>query len=159
MNKFKLLLIGIIIVALSACSDYTATEETTTVSSDTIINTDGESDYYKEVKIFNDKLISFMNTTQPTIKSGNVVNKDELVKVTNQYILYLDGFNPSPITISDEEFDPHMKDLEYDARQLADYTLQYLVKEENVYKDLAEDSMDNINIHLSTLAEIENKYY
>ena len=124
-------------------------------------DTESESTYYKEAETFINTSMEFIRATFETINQAQVndANKDELINETNDFILFVQTFDATPITEADKLMHENLIEAKYDIERVAHYTLQYIYKGDNSYRSLHKDHFDNFRIHLKTLSEIESKYY
>ena len=118
-----------------------------------------DSFYYEDLKVYAENWIYFVNNVVTNIQKGNVSNEEELVSISNDFLLFSQSFNPQPNTENDETVHEHFMDLKYDAEKVVEYGLQYITKKDKVYQTMQKDSFDNTNIHLDTLSRLEEKYY
>ena len=121
---------------------------------------DDES-YYDKVKEYLDAYVSYAEKVYPVILKGNMTDADKEVslKYTNEFILYSQEFSASPVTYEDDLLDDNFFDFKMSAQNFADYAKSYLYKDEKVYINFMKNSFKDTQIHVDTIAEIENKYY
>lgn len=120
-----------------------------------------DKSYYDKTKEYLEAYVSYVENVYPVILKGNMTDEDKAIalKHTNEFILYSQEFNATPITYEDELLDDNFFDFKISAQNVADYAKSYLYKGEKVYIDFMKNNFKDTQIHIDTIVQIEKKYY
>lgn len=173
----RILPISVVVMFVVACGtgyfvygaykDYRGESTTSSVSDDAVLMSDEEflasmrKSYFNEVEYTVSQWSDFASISYREVQKGLVddSNREKIITQANELLFEIQSFNAEPVTDEDYIFYEHAEDFFYDAEKYIEYTLQYIQKEESVYRTFQKDSYDNIMIHLDTLIRLEEKYY
>ncbi|RKJ62047.1 hypothetical protein D7X33_26585 [Butyricicoccus sp. 1XD8-22] len=115
-----------------------------------------EDNYYQETRLFNQEVVKFLNTTRPIVTNEDLTDAEReiLISITNDFILYLDDFKLTPITDEELNYNEQLNSLIYDLEKYADYSLKYLEKEDGDNKYFVKNHFEKIQQHLMSLSKI-----
>ncbi len=127
------------------------TVETLSNSSDTMSYADQYVDFAMEV-------LSFLEVTYDTIHEENVTidNKDKLIKSTQELLLAIETYNPSPQNEIDKSLDKHVQRIKYHVGDMNQSAINYINNPNSSDRDLfleAYESMLNETEILNFLIE------
>lgn len=133
---------------------------TLNVDSEGNVDIDNES-YYNQVKGFFDETVKFHEATYDDIFMMRVTdsNRERLNQITNDYIIFLQSFNPSPVTDADKILHENVTDAKYDMEQVAYHALQFIHTGEMTHKRLHRDYFVKFKVHVETIKAVEEQYY
>ena len=116
--------------------------------------------YLMSVNAYLEVMKEFHKATYNTVKSPHIndISEDELTKLTNEFILFSDGFETAPISKADKVLHEEFLEFKYDNDAISDYILDYVYKGDDVYRKLYLDSFDDMGIHLDRMNVITEKY-
>lgn len=122
-------------------------------------NENTESMYKYNTATYAFDYTEFANSVYNPIMANENYDKEDLINRTNAFLLYTQEIDFKPVTDADYMLKEHFDDFVFDAKSVAEYSLDYLYKGDSVYKDFMKNSYSNAIIKMDTIVELEKKYY
>lgn len=161
-----LLLISSVLIA--ACGDTgQAKNDKDSVSASSVSGTENSGEntlgemisnsYFDEVTNIVSTLDSYSVEVVRDVLSSNDYDKDNAISKSNEFSVYISSVNLTPVTEKEKLADKYVKDFLYNCEQLSYYVLQYLHKDEEVYKGFIKDYVGNLQQDLKLIQTVYNK--
>lgn len=140
---FLLLALNVLLVACGVDVDKSNVSASPANNSEINIETTDDS-YSDEIYSFSYDLVEYTSNVYSKIMKKEDYNKDELIKLSNEFILYVQSVENEPVTEQDKMAKKHFDSLLFNSEKLADYTLQYLYKGDDFYKKTMKNYYNDI---------------